>query len=154
MNRRLLLLAPVAAIAALLASCGTVGLDSGGGGDYAGTTINSRDLDLIRREARAVFAEKGFTYSGGTSTLLRFSKRGNRSAQITWGSNLNSNPVFFRPEVSLQPLGDRTRLSCQVFITQQSTVYGENVRQPFLGGRAGYNQMMGEIRRRVEKAGG
>ncbi len=152
MNRRLLLLAPAAAIGALLSSCGTVGLDGGGGGDYAGTTINSRNQALIQRETRAVFAAKGFSYSGGTATVLRFSKQGSRSAQITWGTNLNGNPVYFRPEVRLQPLGDRTRLSCEVFITQQSTVYGENVRQPFLGGRAGYNAMMSDIRQRVERA--
>ncbi len=37
-----------------------------------------------------------------------------------------------------------------VYMVQQSTVYGDNVKQPHLAGKAGYSNMLSKIRKRVE----
>lgn len=42
-------------------------------------------------------------------------------------------------------------VTCQVEITQQSTVFGEDVRQPVLMGKAAYNSMLRDVKRRVER---
>lgn len=137
----------------LLASCGhTVGLNSGNTSDYASTKIKSTNHALIRATTLQVFQEAGFTPSLSPGDTLYFSKQGTRSAQIAWGSNLNDNPVYIRPEVAMQKYPAETRLVCNVFITQASTVYGENVRQPHLAGKSGYERLMRDIRKRVEAA--
>ena len=136
---------------AFLSSCGhTVGLNSGHSSDYASTRIKSTDHALIRSTTIQGFQEAGFTVSPSKGSTLFFSKQGTRSAQIAWGSNLNGNPVFIRPEVVMQKQPTETRLVCNVFITQQSTVYGEDVKQPHLVGKSGYERLMRDIRKRVE----
>lgn len=151
MQNLLLLLA--ALTLPLLVSCGsTVGLGSETSGNYASTQIKSSNLSLIRSTTTAVFRENGFDSSGGTSSALFFRKTGSRSAQIAWGSNLNDNPVMIEPEVKISPRGAETLLVCNVFMVQQSTVYGENVKQPHLVGKSGYERLLSDIRKRVEAA--
>ena len=136
-----------------LNSCSTVGLGPSGAGEYSGTTINSSNLPLIRKTTVDVFAEKGFRLDGSADYgTIRFVKPGTRSAQIAWGSNFNDNPVMVRPEVQITALGPKTQLVCNVYMTQESTVYGENVKQPHLTGKAGYSSMLSTIRKRVEAA--
>jgi hypothetical protein len=136
-----------------LNSCSTVGLGPSGAGEYSGTTINSSNLPLIRKTTVAVFAEKGFRLDGSADYgTIRFVKPGTRSAQIAWGSNMNDNPVMVRPEVQITALGPKTQLVCNVYMTQESTVYGENVKQPHLTGKAGYSSLLSTIRKRVEAA--
>ncbi|MFC7339040.1 hypothetical protein ACFQY0_17735 [Haloferula chungangensis] len=136
---------------AALSSCSTVGLGPSGAGEYSGTTINSSNLALIRQTTVAVFAEKGFRLDGSADYgTIRFVKEGTRSAQIAWGSNMNDNPVMVRPEVQINSLGPKTQLICNVYMTQESTVYGENVKQPHLTGKAGYSSILSTIRKRVE----
>lgn len=138
---------------AALNSCSTVGLGPSGAGEYSGTTIKSSNMALIRKTTVAVFAEKGFRLDGSAEYgTIRFAKTGSRSAQIAWGSNMNSNPVMVRPEVQITALGPKTQLICNVYMTQQSEVFGEDVKQPHLAGKAGYSSMLSTIRSRVEKA--
>ncbi|MEP4077485.1 hypothetical protein [Haloferula sp.] len=150
---RLFSLAAIIFAGLALNSCSTVGLGPSGAGEYAGTTINSSNMPLIRQTTVAVFAEKGFRLDGSADYgVIRFVKTGSRSAQAAWGSNMNSNPVMVRPEVQINPLGPKTQLICDVYMTQQSEVFGENVKQPHLGGKAGYSSILSTIRKRVEKA--
>lgn len=137
----------------LNSSCSTVGLGPSGAGQYAGTTINSANLPLIRQTTVAVFAEKGFQLDGSAEYgTIRFVKTGSRSAQAAWGSNFNSNPVMIRPEVQISSLGPKTQLICNVYLTQQSEVFGEDVKKPHLAGKAGYSSILNTIRSRVEKS--
>ncbi|MGB6223729.1 hypothetical protein [Haloferula sp.] len=146
-------LAAVSTSALLISSCSTVGLGPSGAGEYAGTTIASSNLPLIRQTTVAVFSEKGFRLDGPADYgTIRFVKQGSRSAQLAWGNNLNNNPVMVRPEVQIDPLGQKTRLICNVYMTQQSDVFGEDSKKPHLAGKAGYSSIMSTIRSRVEKA--
>lgn len=148
-----LLFASLALASPLLTSCGSsVGLGSETGGNYASTKIKSSNQSLIRSTTVAVFQEAGFSSAGGAGSTLYFEKVGSRSAQIAWGSNLNDNPVIISPEIRISPRGPETVLVCNVFMVQQSTVYGENSKQPHLMGKSGYNSMLSTIRKRVEAA--
>lgn len=150
---RILSLSTLAIASLTIISCSTVGLGPSGAGEYAGTTINSSNLPLIRQTTVAVFAEKGFRLDGSADYgTIRFVKTGSRSAQAAWGSNLNDNPVMIRPEVQINPLGSKTQLICNVYMTQQSTVFGEDSKKPHLMGKAGYSSMLTSIRSRVETA--
>jgi hypothetical protein len=150
---RILALATIIFAGLALNSCSTVGLGSAGAGQYAGTTINSSNLPLIRKTTVDVFAENGFRLDGSADYgTIRFVKAGSRSAQIAWGNNLNDNPVMIRPEVQIDALGPKTQLICNVYMTQQSTVFGEDTKQPHLAGKAGYSSILSSIRSRVEKA--
>ena len=143
----------VFALAPLLLSCGgAVGLNDGRSNDYASTKVKSIDHELIRSTTAQVFREAGFSAEPSRGNVMHFSKVGARSAQIAWGSNLNDNPVIFRPEVRMQKYPAETRLVCNVYITQQSDVFGENVKQPHLVGKSGYERLMRDIRKRVEAA--
>jgi len=147
------LAASVALATPLLTSCGSaVGLGSETSGNYASTRVKSSDLSLIRSTTTAVFNESGFSSRGGAGSTLYFQKVGSRSAQITWGDNLNGNPVMIEPEVQISPRGAETLLLCNVYFVQQSTVYGENVKQPHLVGKSGYERMLSTIRKRVQAA--
>ncbi len=148
-----LIFAALCLVFPLLNSCGSaVGLGNDTAGNYASTRIKSSNLSLIRSTTSAVFREAGFSSSGGTSSALFFQKMGSRSAQIAWGNNLNDNPVMIEPEVQISPRGPETLLVCNVYIVQQSTVYGDNVKQPHLVGKSGYERMLSQIRKRVEAA--
>ncbi|MEM1084232.1 MAG: hypothetical protein AAGI48_08920 [Verrucomicrobiota bacterium] len=139
--------------ALVLSACSTVGLGPSGAGQYAGTTVKSSNQSLIRNTTVAVFAENGFRLDGSPDYgTIRFVKPGTRSAQIAWGDNLNDNPVMVRPEVQVIQQGTQTQLICDVYMTQQSTVYGENSKRPHLTGKAGYNSILSTIRKRVESA--
>lgn len=152
MNRIHFLATALFAVLAL-SSCSTVGLGPSGAGEYAGTTINSSNQALIRKTTVNVFAENGFRLDGSADYgTIRFVKPGTRSAQIAWGDNFNDNPVMVRPEVQINPLGAKTQLICDVYMTQQSTVYGENSKRPHLTGKAGYSSILSTIRKRVEAA--
>ena len=149
----LLSFAAVAFAGLALNSCSTVGLGPSGAGEYSGTTINSSNLPLIRKTTVAVFAENGFRLDGSADYgTIRFVKNGSRSAQAAWGSNMNSNPVMVRPEVQIDPRGAKTALICNVYMTQQSEVFGEDVKQPHMMGKAGYSSILSTIRKRVEAA--
>lgn len=153
MKTRLFSLAVLIFAGAALNSCSTVGLGPSGAGEYSGTSINSSNMALIRKTTVAVFAEKGFRLDGSADYgTIRFVKAGTRSAQIAWGGNMNDNPVMVRPEVQITALGPKTQLVCNVYMTQESTVYGDNVKQPHLTGKAGYSSMLSTIRSRVEAA--
>jgi hypothetical protein len=150
---RLLSLAALIFTGLALSSCSNVGLGPTGAGEYAGTTINSSNLKLIRQTTVAVFAEKGFYLDGSADYgTIRFAKTGSASAQAAWGNNLNNNPVMVRPEVQIQALGPKTQLICNVYMTQESDVFGEDSKKPHLMGKAGYSSIMSTIRSRVEKA--
>lgn len=137
----------------LLTSCGnSVGLGSETTGNYALTKIKSSNQSLIRSTTKSVFEESGFRMMHGTSSTLSFQKMGNRSAQAAWGHNFNSNPVMIEPEVRISPRGPNTLLLCDVYIVQESTAFGSNVKQPHLVGKAGYERMLSRIRKRVEAA--
>jgi hypothetical protein len=152
-TKRLLSLAALIFAGLVLSSCSTVGLGSSGAGEYAGTSIKSSNLPLIRQTTVAVFAEKGFHLDGSAEYgTISFAKTGSRSAQAAWGSNFNENPVMVRPEVQITALGPKTQLICNVYMTQQSTVFGENSKKPYLMGKAGYSSILSTIRRRVEQA--
>ena len=147
------LLAALVLAVPMLSSCGSaVGLGSETSGNYASTRVKSSNLSLIRSTTTAVFSEQGFSARGGKGSTLYFQKEGSRSAQITWGDNFNANPVMIEPEVQISPRGAETLLLCNVYFVQQSTVYGENVKQPHLVGKAGYERMLSTIRKRVEAA--
>lgn len=145
------IVAALAFMPVLLSSCGSaVGLGSETRGNYASTRIKSSDQSLIRSTTVAVFQEAGFNSAGGAGSTLNFEKVGSRSAQIAWGNNLNDNPVIISPEVRINPRGPETLLVCNVFMVQQSTVYGENSKQPHLVGKSGYERLLSDIRKRVE----
>lgn len=145
------ILATLALATALLTSCGSaVGLGSDTSGNYASTKIKSSNQSLIRSSTVAVFQEAGFTAARSPGSTLFFEKVGSRSAQIAWGDNFNDNPVIISPEVQITPRGAETVLVCNVYMVQQSTVYGENAKQPHLVGKSGYERLLSKIRKRVE----
>ena len=153
LTHRFLSLAAITFAGLALSSCSTVGLGPSGAGEYSGTTIDSSNLPLIRKTTVAVFAEKGFQLDGSADYgIIRFVKQGSGSAQAAWGSNLNRNPVMVRPEVRITPLGPKTQLICNVYMTQESEVFGEDSKKPHLLGKAGYSSLMSTIRKRVEAA--
>ncbi|MCH7224831.1 hypothetical protein [Haloferula sp. A504] len=136
----------------LLAGCGgAVGVGGPGSDSLAKVTVKQASPASIRPATVAVFREQGFSVRSETSSSVTFEKVGGRQAEIAWKTVGNPNPVIIRPTVSWSPMGaDQVRLMCDVEIAQESTVYGETVRQPMLAGKSSYSGLLKEIKRRVE----
>ena len=83
----------------------------------------------------------------GGATAAKYLKLFNPALQVTV---IEKNPVYIRPTVDIVPMSSGFRLGCRVFVTQQSTAFGETVRQPLAAGRAGYQRMLNDIRKRAE----
>lgn len=99
----------------------------------------------------AVFQEQGFAVMSRNSNSITFTKPGGRTADVTWSTLGNPNPVMIRPTVSWQSAGSGQMLvACQVQVAQQSTTFGETVRQPALIGKFAYDGMLRDAKRRVE----
>lgn len=148
----LLSAAALLVLPAFHSSCGSAtGVGSPRAGEFAAVMVRSDNEPIVRQAIRAVFTDAGFQYDVSTASSLEFRKRGNRSAEIAWTTINNPNPVWIRPSVGISRTGDGFRLTCDVYVTQASTTWGETVRQPLLAGRSGYQRLLNDVRKRVEK---
>jgi hypothetical protein len=137
---------------AMHSSCGSaMGVGPARKGEYSSVLIRSSDEPAVRQAVNAVFTEAGFIPDGTTSRSMSFRKRGNRSAEVAWSTLANPNPVWIRPTVTLFRTNDGFRLTCDAYVTQARTTFGEEVRQPLVAGRTGYQRMLNDVRKRVEK---
>ncbi len=138
--------------ALLLAACGSaVGVGGPGGDALAKVTVKQATPESVRRATVSVFREEGFSLLSEGSRSMTFEKQGGRSAEIAWKTVGNSNPVMIRPTVAWSHLGaDEVCLTCDVEVAQESTVYGETVREPMVVGKSAYHGMLKEVKRRVE----
>ena len=129
-----------------------MGVGGGGVDNLASTRVKTSSSSAVNEAVLAVFQEQGFKVLSQGAQSVTFSKPGGRSADLAWSTINNPNPVMIRPTVRWQGAGPaEMTVTCQVEITQQSTVFGEDVRQPYLMGKAAYNGMLSDVRRRVEK---
>ena len=82
-----------------------------------------------------------------------FSKVGGPSADATWSTIGNPNPVMIRPYVAWRASSATEMfVTCDVEVAQESTVFGENTRQPTWLGSSAYNSLLKDVKRRVEKS--
>ena len=117
----------------------------------ASTRVKTNSPAAVQKAVLAVFQEQGFNLLSQTSRSATFSKPGGRSADATWSTIGNPNPVMIRPTVAWRASGDAEMLvTCQVEVAQQSTVFGETVRQPTWLGSSAYNALLKDVKRRVE----
>lgn len=140
----------------VLSGCGAaVGVGSGGGGNnLASTQVNTSSTSAVRRAVIDVFGADGFVVTSQTTESATFTKRGGRSADITWGDLMNPNPVMINPTVTWRPSGaTKVWVGCNVEISQASTVFGESTKKPLLMGKGAYNGMLRRVRKRVEGGG-
>lgn len=129
-----------------------MGVGGGGVDNLASTRVKTNSSAVVQQAVLAVFRAQGFNVLSQGSQSITFSKPGGRSAEIAWTTTANPNPVMIRPIVRWQASGDGEMLvTCQVEIAQESTVFGETVRQPLLMGKSAYNGMLRDVKRRVEK---
>jgi hypothetical protein len=137
----------------VVSACGAaVGVGSGGVDNLASTRVKTNSSSAVNKAVLAVFQAQGFNVLTQSSQSITFSKPGGRSADLAWSTINNPNPVMIRPTVRWQGAGTaEMSVTCQVEITQQSTAFGEDVRQPFLMGKAAYDGMLRDVKRRVEK---
>jgi hypothetical protein len=120
--------------------------------NLASTSVKTHSPADVRPAVLDVFREQGFNVLSEGSQSVTFSKPGGRSADLAWSTTANQNPVMIRPTVRWRAAGSGEMLvTCQVEVAQQSTVYGETVRQPYLMGKSAYNGMLKDVKRRVEK---
>jgi hypothetical protein len=150
MNRRICLLGLGCLV---LSACGAaVGVGDGGVDNLASTRVKTNSPAAVQQAVLDVFRAEGFNVLSQGSQSITFSKPGGRSAELAWSTTANSNPVMIRPIVRWRTSGSGEMLvTCQVEIAQESTVYGETVRQPFLMGKSAYNGMLRDVKSRVEK---
>ncbi|MFK7849546.1 MAG: hypothetical protein AB8D78_01095 [Akkermansiaceae bacterium] len=141
-------------ICLIFSSCGaSVGIGSGGVENLASTRVKTNSSSAVERAVLDVFQDQGFSVISKGSQSVSFSKRGGRSADIAWSTMNNPNPVMIRPTVGWRASSEGEMLvTCQVEVAQQSTVYGETVRQPLMVGKAAYNGMLKDVKRRVERS--
>ena len=117
----------------------------------ASTRVKTNSPAAVQKAVLAVFQEQGFNLLSQTSRSATFSKPGGRSGDATWSTIGNPNPVMIRPTVAWRASGDTEMfITCQVEVAQQSTVYGETVRQPTWLGSSAYNALLKDVKRRVE----
>lgn len=137
----------------LLVSCGSsVGV--GGSGSLASVTVENSSVARVRAATLGVFTEEGFDKRSETPAAIEFEKDGGRSAEIAWKTVGNSNPVMIRPTVRWSDAGAGTLLlRCEVEVAQQSTVYGETLREPAWVGKGAYQNLLKEVKRRAEAGG-
>ena len=129
-----------------------MGVGGGGVDNLASTRVKTNSSAVVQQAVLAVFRAQGFNVLSQGSQSITFSKPGGRSAEIAWTTTANPNPVMIRPIVRWQVSGDGEMLvTCQVEIAQESTVFGETVRQPLLMGKSAYNGLLRDVKRRVEK---
>ena len=135
----------------ILSSCGAaVGVGSSGVDSLASTRIRTTSSSAVNRAVLEVFKGQGFEVYSKSSQSITFSKAGGRSADIAWSTTANPNPVMIRPTVSWSSSGGVTLVTCEVEVAQQSTVFGETVRQPLLVGKSAYNRLLGDVKGKVE----
>jgi hypothetical protein len=136
----------------LLSGCGAA---VGGGGpgvdNLASTRIRTDSSGAIRNSVLAVFEAQGFSVHSEGPESITFSKLGGRTAEITWTTIGNPNPVMIRPTVRWRRTGNSEfTVTCRVEVVQQSTVRGEIIRQPMIMGKSTYGRMLRDVRRQVE----
>ena len=150
MNRRSILLGLCCLV---VSACGgAVGVGEGRVDNLASTSVKTNSSGAVRQAVLDVFQEQGFSMLSQGSQSITFTKPGGRSADLAWSTTANPNPVMIRPTVRWRAAGSGEMLvSCQVEVAQQSTVYGETVRQPLMMGKSAYNGMLKDVKRRVEK---
>lgn len=138
--------------ALVLSACGAaVGVGSGAVDNTASTQVKTQSPAAVRKAVLEVFGAQGFNVRSESANSITFSKIGGRSADIAWSTVGNSNPVKIRPTVTWRPSGREMWVGCRVEVAQQSTVYGETVRQPLAMGKAAYNSMLRDVKRKVER---
>ncbi|MBC8126865.1 MAG: hypothetical protein H8M99_06945 [Gloeobacteraceae cyanobacterium ES-bin-144] len=140
-------------LALLLSACGSsVGVGDNGVDNLASTRVKASSQELLSSAVMGVFQGEGFAVLSRTSQSITFTKQGGRSADVMWKTLGNSNPVMIRPTVSWRPSGaGEYWLGCQVEVAQESTVFGETVRQPMMVGKSAYNDLLRQVKRRVER---
>ena len=149
MNRRLWI---VGIGALVLSACGAaVGVGDGAAGSMTSVSVNTSSTKAVRQAVIEVFGEQGFKVRNEATQSITFTKAGGPSADLAWGTLGNSNPVMIRPTVTWRSSGAQTVwVGCQVEVAQQSTVFGETVRQPLAVGKAAYRSMLGQVKKRAE----
>ena len=142
-------------VAAMLFSGCRSMMGVGNGNSLAVVTVKKSSMEKVRAATLEVFREDGFAKASETAASMSFAKQGGRSAEIAWKTVGNSNPIIIRPTVRWsQAGGGEIRVSCNVEVTQASTVYGETVREPVLAGKGAYRSLLKEVKRRAEAGGG
>lgn len=117
----------------------------------ASTRVKTNSSAAVEKAVLAVFQDEGFRVRSQSSRSVTFSKPGGSSAAAAWSTIGNPNPVMIRPTVAWRASGDAEMLvTCQVEVAQQSTVFGETVRQPTWLGSSAYNALLKDVKRRVE----
>ena len=118
----------------------------------ASTRVKTNSSAAVKQAVLSVFQEQGFRLLSQTSQSATFSKVGGRSADATWSTIGNPNPVMIRPYVAWRASSATEMfVTCDVEVAQESTVFGENTRQPTWLGSSAYNSLLKDVKRRVEK---
>lgn len=135
-----------------LSACGAaVGVGGGGVDNLASTKVKTASSDGVRRAVLAAFQADGFSVLSQSPGLITFQKQGGRSAEIAWTTIDNPNPVMIRPTVRWRSTGSSEfTVTCQVEISQLSTVSGETVREPMMMGKSAYNSLLRDVKARAE----
>ena len=149
MTRRFWILASAAV---LLSACGaSVGVGNNGVDHLASTHVRTSSSSAVNRAVSKVFQNDGFAIISRSDRSITFSKVGGRSADITWKTIGNDNPVLIQPTVTWRPEGaGQMWVACSVKVVQQSDSFGSTVRQPILAGKSAYNGLLRKVKQQVE----
>jgi hypothetical protein len=152
--RLLTLLLASTLTASFLGACsGTVGAGDTGISDFTSVKIKTEDSSLLGTTIVDVFVEKGFRHVSTGSTVMTFEKQGSGTTDFVWGNNMNNNPTIIVATVNIIPeYGKKLyQVTCAPTIKQASRISGYSEKKPILMGRLGYQGMLDEIKKRVEK---
>jgi hypothetical protein len=152
--RFLALVLASASIASFLGACsGTVGAGDTGISDFTSVKIKTEDSRLLGDTIVEVFVEKGFRHATTGATSMTFEKLGSGTTDFVWGNNMNNNPTIIVATVNIIPeYGKKIyQVTCAPTIKQASRISGYSEKKPILMGRLGYQGILDEIKKRVEK---
>ncbi|MEM7146315.1 MAG: hypothetical protein AAF591_14355 [Verrucomicrobiota bacterium] len=153
MKFRSLSLLAVAAACLAAACSSTVGVGSDPLGDFTSVNIKTSDSALLGNTIVEVFRENGFTHSSTGAVSMTFRKMGSGTTDLVWGNNMNDNPVYIVATVNVIPKygSNEYHVTCTPTIQQQNRSFGTSEKHPVLMGRIGYQGILDEIKKRVEK---
>ncbi|MEM8953691.1 MAG: hypothetical protein AAGD22_06030 [Verrucomicrobiota bacterium] len=144
----------ITAAACFTVACSsTVGVGNDPLGDFTSVNVKTNDSALLGNTIVEVFRENGFTHASTGAISMTFRKLGTGTTDLVWGNNMNDNPTYIVATVNVIPKygSNEYHVTCTPTIEQQNRSFGTSEKHPLLMGRIGYQGILDEIKKRVEK---
>ncbi|MGB0416653.1 MAG: hypothetical protein ACPGKS_07380 [Coraliomargarita sp.] len=144
-------------ISALLCGCASSTAGTGVAKEtkaFASATISDSSTETIDEAIREVFENDGFKFVSKNRSTYRFTKRGDKTTQVLYGSTWNTDFMSIEPEITVDDVGmGNFKLSCEVFIIEHTTKeYSDGSRHQLIRrGKKAYNDMLKRVKQKAER---